>query len=397
MPTAEIIAIGTELLLGETTDTNTRFIAQTLRSLGVDLYRTQTIGDNVGRIAEAVGEALQRADIVITTGGLGPTVDDPTRQAIADEVGMTLEFHPELWKQIVARIGRYGRMPTENQKRQAYIPKGAIVIENPVGTAPAFIVETPSPLAPLTSGERQGVKVIITLPGVPREMETLLTDAVVPYLLKRFNLHEVIKVRTLHISGLGEGVLDSLVGDLETLANPTVGLTAHSGIVDIRIAAKAGTPSEAEGMIAKVERDLHDRLKTNIFGTDSDTLEGATLDALAQRGWTLACFERGLEGALLRRLEKAGNPVYRGGSADTGGEKTLAQATEAVRQELNATASIGIALSLSVEKQGIDVVTITPLGHKERYLPYGGHPKNAARWAINTALDRLMRIALGLG
>lgn len=242
-----------------------------------------------------------------------------------------------------------------------------------------------------------GVRVIITLPGVPREMETLLTEAVVPYLLKRFNLHEVIKVRTLHISGIGEGVLDSLVGDLETLANPTVGLTAHSGIVDIRIAAKAGTPSEAEGMIAKVEQDLNDRLKTNIFGKDSDTLEGATLDALAQRGWTLACFERGLEGALLRRLEKAGNPVYRGGSADTYGEETLAQATEAVRQEFNATASIGITLSLSDEKQGIDVVTITPLGHKERYLPYGGHPKNAARWAINTALDRLMRIALGLG
>jgi nicotinamide-nucleotide amidase len=384
MPTAEIITIGTELLLGETADINTRFIAQTLRGLGVDLYRTQTVGDNAGRIARAVSEAQQHADIVITTGGLGPTVDDPTRQAIAEAVGLTLEFHPELWEQIVARIGRYGRMPTENQKRQAYIPRGAIAIENPVGTAPAFIVET-----------HNGA--VITLPGVPREMETLLIDAVVPYLQKRFKLHDVIKVRTLHVSRIGEGVLDSLVGDLETLANPTVGLTAHSGIVDIRIAAKAGTPSEAEGLIAKVEQDLRDRLEMNIFGTDNDTLEGATLDALARRGWTLACFERGLDGALLRRLEQAGNPVFRGGSAGRSQEGTLAQAAEAVRQELNATASIGIALSLSVEKQGIDVVTITPLGHKERYLPYGGHPKSAARWAINTALDRLYRIAQGLG
>jgi competence/damage-inducible protein CinA-like protein len=383
MPTAEIIAIGTELLLGETTDTNTRFIAQTLRSQGVDLYRTQTIGDNVGRIAGAVGEALQRADIVITTGGLGPTVDDPTRQAIAESVGMTLEFHPELWKQIVARIGLYGRLPTENQKRQAYIPKGALAIENSVGTAPAFIVET------------QG-GVVITLPGVPREMETLLIESVIPYLQKRFNLQGVIKIRTLHISGLGEGVLDCLVGDLETLANPTVGLTAHSGIVDIRITAKADAPDKAEGMITTVEQDIRDRLGKNIFGTDSDTLESVTLDALAQRGWTLACFESGLGGVLQRRLEKAQNPVYRGGSADTSQEETLAQATEAVRQELNAIASIGIALSISGEKQGIDVVTITPLGHKERYLPYGGHPKNAAHWAVNTALDRLMRIALGL-
>ena len=143
MPTAEIIAIGTELLLGETADTNTRSIARVLRSLGIDLFRTQTIGDNAARITESVRQALERADIVITTGGLGPTVDDPTRQAIADSVGAPLEFHPELWEQITARIARYGRTPTENQKRQAYIPKNAIVIENPVGTAPAFIVKVP--------------------------------------------------------------------------------------------------------------------------------------------------------------------------------------------------------------------------------------------------------------
>ncbi len=154
MPTAEIIAIGTELLLGETADTNTRFVARVLRSLGIDLFRTQTIGDNADRIAETVRQALERADIVITTGGLGPTVDDPTRQAIADSVGVPLEFHPELWEQITARIARYGRTPTENQKRQAYIPKNAIVIENPVGTAPAFIVNVPSPARERDQQER---------------------------------------------------------------------------------------------------------------------------------------------------------------------------------------------------------------------------------------------------
>ncbi len=156
MPSAEIIAIGTELLLGETTDTNTRFIAHALRSLGVDLYRTHTIGDNAGRIAQSVREALDRTDIVITTGGLGPTVDDPTRQAIAQALGLELEFHPELWEQIVARIARYGRTATENQKRQAYIPAGAIVIENPVGTAPAFIVEIPPPSRNFASPNGRG-------------------------------------------------------------------------------------------------------------------------------------------------------------------------------------------------------------------------------------------------
>jgi nicotinamide-nucleotide amidase len=384
MPIAEIITIGTELLLGETVDTNTRFIAQTLRGLGVDIYRTQTVGDNAGRIAAAVSEARQRADIVITTGGLGPTVDDPTRQAIADACEAPLEFHPKLWQQIIDRIGRYGRTPTENQKRQAFIPKGAAVIENPVGTAPAFIVES-------------GGGVVITLPGVPREMETLLTDAVVPFLQKRFDLHEVIKLRTLHVSGLGEGALDFQIGDLETLSNPTVGLTAHSGVVDIRIAAKADTHAEAEGMIAKVEQDLRRRLGNSIFGANSDTLEGVTLDALAERGWTLACFENGLDGGLQNRLARAGNTVYHGGRAVAKQDETLAQATEAVRQEFNANTSIGIALSISGEKQGIELVTITPLGHKERFLPYGGPPGNAARWAVNTALDRLFRIIQGLG
>jgi nicotinamide-nucleotide amidase len=384
MPTAEIITIGTELLLGETTDTNTRFIARTLRGLGVDLYRTQTIGDNAGRIAETVRQALERAEIVITTGGLGPTVDDPTRQAISEAVDAVLEFHPELWKQIVTRIARYGRTPTENQKRQAYIPKGAIVIENPVGTAPAFIVET------------QG-GAVITLPGVPSEMETLLTDTVVPYLQRRYQLHEIIKVRTLHIGGIGEGMIDDQVGDLEILANPTIGLTAHSGIVDIRIAAKAATDSEADRMILEVEQDLRSRLGDNFFGTDDDTLEGVTLEAVTQRGWTLATAECGLDDALMTRLNRTGHPAYRGGSSHEVQDGTLAQAVEAARQGFKTTAVLGITLYISGEQQDISIAIITPLGQEERHLTYGGHPKNAPRWAVNTALDWLRRIAQETG
>jgi nicotinamide-nucleotide amidase len=380
MPTAEIITIGTELLLGETADTNTRFIAQTLRSLGVDLYRTQIVGDNAGRIAAAVGEAQQRADIVITTGGLGPTVDDPTRQAIAVASSATLEFHPELWEQIVARIARYGRTPTENQKRQAYIPKGAIVIENPVGTAPAFIVET-----------QRGA--VIALPGVPREMETLLVDTVVPYLQKRFTLNAVIKIRTLHISGLGEGIIDNQIGDLETRTNPTVGLTAHSGIVDIRIAAKAGTEAEAGRMIATLEKDIRNRLGKNLFGADSDTLEGITFAALAQQGWTLACFESGLEGALLDRLGRLGHPLYLGGEQREVQEDSLMQIAEKIHRDFKASVVLGVVLSASDGKQDISIAFLTPHNHEERHYTYGGHPKNAARWAVNNALDGLRRFA----
>src|SRR5512133_3302548 len=141
MPSAEIITIGTEILLGEIVDTNARYIARQLRDAGIDLYRKTTVGDNAQRIAQALQQALERCDIVLTTGGLGPTVDDPTREAVALAMGVETEFRPELWEQIEERMSRFGRKPTENQKRQAYIPQGAIPVSNAVGTAPAFIFE----------------------------------------------------------------------------------------------------------------------------------------------------------------------------------------------------------------------------------------------------------------
>ena len=289
MPSAEIITIGTEILLGEIVDTNTRHIARTLRGMGVDLYRTITIGDNVERIAEAIRHSMQRAEIVITTGGLGPTVDDPTREAVARAAGVELEFRDELWDQVVAIISRYGRKPSENQKRQAYIPKGAIAITNPVGTAPCFIVET----------ERNAV---ISLPGVPNEMEYILHESVIPYLQKRFNLDEIIKIRILHCAGLGEGMIDEKIDDLETLSNPTVGLAAHTGVVDIRIAAKAKNEAEADEMIANIENQVRERLGDVVFGADEDKLETVTLKGVAKRGWTLTAIESGLNGLLAQKI-----------------------------------------------------------------------------------------------
>src|SRR5687767_4175795 len=289
MPSAEIITIGTEILLGEIVDTNTRHIARTLRGMGVDLYRTVTIGDNTERIAEAIHNSMNRAEIVITTGGLGPTVDDPTREAVARAAGVELEFRQDLWEQVVAIISRYGRKPSENQKRQAYVPRGAIGITNPVGTAPCFIVET----------ERNAV---ISLPGVPNEMEYILHESVIPYLQKRFNLNEIIKIRVLHCAGLGEGMIDEKIDDLETLSNPTVGLAAHTGMVDIRIAAKAPNEAEADKMIANIENQIHERLGDTVFGADEDKLEDVVLNVVAKRGWRLIGVESGLNGLLARRI-----------------------------------------------------------------------------------------------
>jgi competence/damage-inducible protein CinA-like protein len=377
MTSAEIITIGTEILLGEIVDTNTRYLARNLRGLGVDLYRTVTIGDNVERIASAIREAMQRAEIVITTGGLGPTVDDPTRDAVALALGVETEFRAELWEQVVATIARYGRAPSENQKRQAFVPRGAIAIPNPVGTAPAFIIE----YSPRPSGEGSGVRVIISLPGVPKEMEYLLHESVIPYLQKRFDLRQLIKVRVLHTSGMGEGAIDEKIGDLELLSNPTVGLAAHNGVVDIRIATKAANEAEANQMTAKVEQELRFRLNEVIFGADDDTLEGVTLNAIANRGWTLTCLESGLTDSLKRHLPSLASP------SDLTPGSLMDRLRAALQADPAKTAALGIACF--VDDMAAELAIITPRGEKSQRITYGGHPRNLPRWAFNNALNLL--------
>lgn len=289
MPIAEIITIGTEILLGEIVDTNARYIARVLRDIGVDLYRTMTVGDNIKRIALAVQQAMERSDVIITTGGLGPTVDDPTRDALAFATGLPLEYQTELWDQITERFKRFGRTPTENNMRQAYIPAGAIIVENPVGTAPAFIIETDK-------------HAIVALPGVPREMEYLLVESVLPYLKNRYDLHGTIKARIIHTVGVGESHIDDLIGELETLNNPTVGLAAHSGQVDVRITAKAESDQDAERLIQPIESIIQERLGKWIYGTDGTSLESIAMTNIAERGWTLVAVEAGTNGSISRRL-----------------------------------------------------------------------------------------------
>ena len=372
MTSAEIITIGTEILLGEIVDTNTRYIARTLRGLGVDLYRTITIGDNVERIAEAIRQSMERAEIVITTGGLGPTVDDPTREAVAKAVGVETEFREDLWEQVVAIISRYGRKPSENQKRQAYVPKGAIGISNPVGTAPCFIVET----------ERNA---IISLPGVPNEMEYILHDSIIPYLQKRYHLDEIIKIRILHCAGLGEGMIDEKIADLETLSNPTVGLAAHTGVVDIRIAAKAKNEAEADAMIARIETDARERLGDVIFGADEERLEEIVLKTVAKRGWSLTAVESGLDGLLARKIPHTA-------SFTDLDPASLMETLRKARAESNADAALGVAIYL--EERAAEMALITPKGEKTHRITYGGPPRSLPRWSVNLALDWLRRRAM---
>ncbi|MDL1901325.1 CinA family nicotinamide mononucleotide deamidase-related protein [Anaerolineae bacterium CFX9] len=290
---AEIIAIGTEILLGEITDTNSVYIARLLRDLGINLYYMTSVGDNEARIAEAIRIALNRGQVVITCGGLGPTVDDMTRQAVAAATNRGLTFHQELLDLIAQRFATFRARMTENNRRQAYVPDGAVIVENPVGTAPAFIVET-----------EQGV--VISLPGVPREMKFLLNERIVPYLRDKFNLGgTVIKARVLKTAGIGESMLDEAIGTtLLEAGNPTVGLAAHSGQVDVRITAKAPTTVQAEEMIERVEAELRTRIGSYIFGTDDDTIDRALLDTAASEGVRISIIEGGVPPVIGARLRQ---------------------------------------------------------------------------------------------
>lgn len=213
---AEIVTIGTELLLGEIVDTNSAWIARRLTTIGLNLFHTATVGDNLLRAAKVLGESLHRSNVVITTGGLGPTVDDVTREAVASATERELVLDEDLLREITCYFARRGHRMTDNNRKQAYLPAGAMAIHNPVGTAPAFAVE-------------HGDCVIISLPGVPHEMRYLMEKEVLPFLRDRFHLSAVIKSRILRTCGIGESTIDSRIGDLMRLPNPTVGTAAHPG------------------------------------------------------------------------------------------------------------------------------------------------------------------------
>jgi nicotinamide-nucleotide amidase len=380
MPSAEIITIGTELLLGDTVDTNATYLARSLRDAGIDLFRKTTVGDNTNRIAQAIQQALERCDIVLTTGGLGPTIDDPTRDAVALAVGVKSEFQPELWEQIKSRFQRLGRIPTENNRRQAYIPEGAIAVENPIGTAPIFILELKS-------------QVIISLPGVPREMSFLMERNVIPYLRHRFKLHEVIKTRVLHTVGVGESQIDDLIGDLDKLSNPSVGLTAHSGQVDVRITVKADSEEASARLIQPLETTLRKRLGEWIYGVDHSTLEDAVLQSLAARNWTLSVIEAGLGGNLIRRLAEAKGP-FLGGQVLAGPPTSaeLLTLTDSYRLSHHADVGLGVSIQPSDDSQEVFQVLISPQGSQKYSRRYGGPPEYAPTWAINQSLDLIRRI-----
>jgi hypothetical protein len=224
-------------------------------------------------------------------------------------------------------------------------------------------------------------------------MEHILHESVIPYLQKRFNLDEIIKIRVLHCAGLGEGMIDEKIAELETLSNPTVGLAAHTGVVDIRIAAKAKSEAEADLMIADIERKIREQLGEVVYGVDEERLEDAVLNVVAKRGWTLVGVESGLDGLLARKLP---HTVSRADPSTGSGQRltpdALMAALRAARADANADAALGVAMYL--EERATEMALITPKGEKSHRITYGGPPRSLARWSVNLALDWLRRRAM---
>jgi nicotinamide-nucleotide amidase len=300
--TAEIIAIGSELLLGQIQDTNTSYLAGRLQEIGIEVAFQTMVGDDRKRMASVIRRALSRSKVIITTGGIGPTEDDLTREIVANVTGKELVFHPKLFKLIKSFFDLAGFVMAPNNRKQAFIPAGARVIPNLQGTAPGFMVET----------EKDAI--IAVLPGVPRELKAMMQDTVLPFLKKKLGKEKgLIEYRVLKVCGLGESRVDEQIGDLiRESKNPVIGLLASPGEIRIRITAQGRDKKETQRLIASMEARIRERLGVLIFGTGEETLEGVTAGLLEEKKISLGIVETFTGGRISQRLKATGCPFFKG-------------------------------------------------------------------------------------
>lgn len=286
---AEIIAIGTEILLGDIVNTNAQYLSKQLADNGIDVYHQSVIGDNEERVLEAFKEGFKRADIIITTGGLGPTKDDLTKEMASKYFNRELILDEESLKYIESYFKKNGRELKGGNKKQAYFPKGSIVLPNPNGTAPGAIIEEEN-------------KIMIILPGPPREMKPMFKNYVMPYLNKFTN--EVLVSKVLRIFGIGEGYMAEKIEDLiDNQSNPTIAPYAKDKDVTLRITAKAKDKNTASKIIEPVEKEIRERLGDKIYGEGEDTtLEEVVAKKLISKNLTISTAESCTGGMLASTL-----------------------------------------------------------------------------------------------
>jgi competence/damage-inducible protein CinA-like protein len=406
---AEIISIGTEILLGEILDTNTQYIASRLPALGIDLYYTSVVGDNLGRVVEVIGRARERSDLVIATGGLGPTEDDLTREAIAQVLGEEPAVDPELERRLRELFATRGfPMPERNVKQATLIPS-ARALPNGRGTAPGWWVE------------RDG-RVIVAMPGPPTEMQLMWEAQVAPELERR-RPGAVLVARTLKTVGIGEATVDEMVSPLLKSSNPSIGVYSRADGIHLRIAAKAASAEEARRLIEPVEAEARRILGGAVWGADDDTLAGAVGAMLRERGLTLATMESCTGGLLASTITDipGSSDYYKGGLVSYATEMKIAWGVEreviaehgvisaecaqsmarAARERLGADTGIGVTGVAGPDQQENKAVgtvhVAVALGEKPPRTTSYAMPQGreaVKRRAVTTALALLRRMLL---
>ena len=299
--TVELLAVGTELLLGNIANTDGQMLSRELSALGLNVYYHSVVGDNPARLKTAVELAKSRADIIITTGGLGPTCDDLTKQVLAEAFGKKLVFHEESAAAIREFFDKIGSKMTDNNLQQAWLPEGCTVLENRWGTAPGCAFQS-------------GDNYVVMLPGPPGECMPMFREEAAPWLAK---LSEgIIRSRTLRIFGMGESRVEDLLRErMNGLTNPTLAPYAKTGEVELRITAKADTAEAAETLIAPVEAEVRELLGDLVYGADVSSLEQVVLELMKERGLTLGTAESCTGGLMAKRMTdlSGSSAVLKGG------------------------------------------------------------------------------------
>ena len=404
---AEIVAVGTELLLGQIANTNAKELSERLAETGLDVLHHQVVGDNVERIAEAVELATGRADVVVLTGGLGPTGDDVTREGLANAFGVELETHPEIEDFLRERFRAFERDMPESNLRQAQVPAGARYILPERGTAPGLVLQRDD-------------GVVYAVPGVPAEMREMLEGTILPELRERAG-ESTIASRIIKTAGMAEAQVAELLDDLfEGSDNPTVAYLAGSGEVRVRLTAKAASRAQAIELIAPVEEEVRRRLGPAVYGSDDDLLEEVIGRMLQDRGWRLACAESLTGGALGARLtEIPGASLWFAGSAvcyTNEAKRQLLEVPEEILEGPGAVseecaramadgarriygAEVGVALTgvAGPEEQEdrppgtVWVAVLGPGGEEVRKVVAPGDRDGVRRWAVQSGLILLRK------
>ena len=273
----EIITVGTEILLGDILNTNTHYLSNELANMGIDVYYQITVGDNEQRLLSQLKESFKRSDLVILTGGLGPTEDDITKEVCAKYFNMEMEFHEQSWDKIIEIHNKMNRKPTENNRKQAYFPKGSLILPNKYGTAPGCIME-------------KDKKTIIVMPGPPKEMKPMFDNYVKPFLLK--DNKNILKSKVLRIIGIGESKIENDLLDLiDKQINPTIATYAKDGECTVRITAKGKNEKEVESLIEPISNEIKSRFKEKVYGEDDTAIEDEVAKILVEKNLKISVAE----------------------------------------------------------------------------------------------------------